>query len=136
MSDLQYRPGGALKLKGGDENGKKKKITIRSKKKNPSKVALTGEEPIKSETLLKLKEGKDARDRDSAQQAGTSGSRSGSGTPVKTDAERRFEETQRRRLLDKVSKMASKTHKDRVSDFNAKLEAASDHHDIPKVGPG
>ena len=31
--------------------------------------------------------------------------------------------------------MASKTHKDRVSEFNNKLEALSEHHDIPKVRP-
>jgi hypothetical protein len=36
-------------------------------------------------------------------------------------------------LADKVAKLAHKTHKDRVSEFNAKLEALSEHHDIPKV---
>lgn len=30
-------------------------------------------------------------------------------------------------------KMASKTHKDRVHEFNTKLEALSEHHDIPKA---
>lgn len=29
--------------------------------------------------------------------------------------------------------MAAKTHKDRVHEFNSKLEALSEHHDIPKV---
>jgi hypothetical protein len=29
--------------------------------------------------------------------------------------------------------MANKTHKDRVNEFNNKLEALSEHHDIPKV---
>lgn len=29
--------------------------------------------------------------------------------------------------------MAAKTHKDRVSEFNAHLESLSEHHDIPKV---
>ncbi|CCA67690.1 hypothetical protein PIIN_01517 [Serendipita indica DSM 11827] len=125
MSDLQYRPGGSLKLKGGDDGGKKKK----SKKKNPSKLALTGDEPVKSDALLKARESEDKRGSPSAGGSGTA-------TPVKTEAELRFEKIQRRRLLDKVSKMASKTHKDRVQEFNTKLEQASDHHDIPKVGPG
>ena len=31
--------------------------------------------------------------------------------------------------------MASKTHKDRVQEFNSKLEMLSEHHDIPKVSP-
>lgn len=29
--------------------------------------------------------------------------------------------------------MATTTHKDRVHEFNAKLEKASEHYDIPKV---
>jgi hypothetical protein len=29
--------------------------------------------------------------------------------------------------------MATKTHKDRVHEFNEKLEQLSEHHDIPKV---
>lgn len=36
-------------------------------------------------------------------------------------------------LADKVKRLAGKTHKDRVNDFNTKLEALSEHHDIPKV---
>ena len=71
----------------------------------------------------------------------------------KTQAEKRFEEIQRKRvspflkfyagtllvlipsqqLLEKVAKQAHMTHKDRVHEFNSKLEALSEHHDIPKV---
>ena len=77
---------------------------------------------------------------------------SSSNSEKKTAAERRFEEVQRKRvrhdlfhavgwdsyssalqLAEKVAKLASKSHKDRVSEFNAKLEALSEHHDIPKV---
>ena len=36
-------------------------------------------------------------------------------------------------LADKVKKLAGKTHKDRVHEFNTKLETLSEHHDIPKV---
>ena len=36
-------------------------------------------------------------------------------------------------LAEKVARMATQTHKDRVAEFNAKLEALSEHHDIPKV---
>ena len=32
-----------------------------------------------------------------------------------------------------MTKLATKTHKDRVNEFNSKLEALSEHHDIPKV---
>ncbi|KAI9444851.1 DUF1754-domain-containing protein [Lactarius indigo] len=51
----------------------------------------------------------------------------------KTAAEKRFQEVQRKRLADKVKKLAGKTHKDRVHEFNSKLEALSEHHDIPKM---
>ena len=33
----------------------------------------------------------------------------------------------------RVEKLANKTHKDRVNEFNAHLESLSEHHDIPKV---
>lgn len=33
----------------------------------------------------------------------------------------------------RVQKLANKTHKDRVNEFNSKLEALSEHHDIPKA---
>jgi hypothetical protein len=36
-------------------------------------------------------------------------------------------------LLRKVAKQAHMTHKDRVHEFNQKLDALSEHHDIPKV---
>ena len=32
-----------------------------------------------------------------------------------------------------MAKLAGKTHKDRVNEFNAHLESLSEHHDIPKV---
>jgi len=36
-------------------------------------------------------------------------------------------------LAERVAKLANKTHKDRVNEFNAHLESLSEHHDIPKV---
>ena len=36
-------------------------------------------------------------------------------------------------LADKVKKLAGKTHKDRVHEYNTKLESLSEHHDIPKA---
>lgn len=35
-----------------------------------------------------------------------------------------------------MAKLAGKTHKDRVAEFNNHLESLSEHHDIPKVCPG
>ncbi|KAL7417436.1 hypothetical protein BDY24DRAFT_374870 [Mrakia frigida] len=100
--------GGSLKLKGAGGSKKKKKSKSSSKPKDEIR--------------------------------GTSGDAGGDGAAGgsrrKTDAERRFEEMQRERLAERVAKSASLTHKDRVHEFNNKLEALSEHHDIPRVGPG
>ncbi|KAF7347683.1 hypothetical protein MVEN_01525400 [Mycena venus] len=128
MSDYDLRPGG-LKLKGAAEGG------IVKKKKKKSKH--------KQETELDRERVKELRLREEAAASKSSLPGSGSNSPApsgtpdrKTDAERRFEEVQRRRLAERVAKLANKTHKDRVSEFNAHLESLSEHHDIPKVGPG
>lgn len=36
-------------------------------------------------------------------------------------------------LMEKAAKAAAKTHKERVAEFNEKLENLSEHYDIPKV---
>jgi hypothetical protein len=36
-------------------------------------------------------------------------------------------------LEQRIAKLAHKTHKERVNEFNAHLESLSEHHDIPKV---
>lgn len=36
-------------------------------------------------------------------------------------------------LEQRIAKLAHKTHKDRVAEFNNHLESLSEHHDIPKV---
>jgi protein FAM32A len=54
---------------------------------------------------------------------------------TRTAAELAYE----RKLLERenlrVSKMAAKSHKERVEEFNKYLAGLSEHHDIPKVDP-
>lgn len=38
--------------------------------------------------------------------------------------------------MERIAKAAAKSHKEKVSEFNSKLEQLSEHYDIPKVGPG
>ena len=57
-------------------------------------------------------------------------------TDRRTAAERRYDETQAKRAAEKTKKMATKSHRERVAEFNAHLASLSEHHDIPKVGPG
>ena len=52
-------------------------------------------------------------------------------------AERAYDDAYRRsRERKMIEDMASKSHKDKVREFNEKLSKLSEHHDIPKVGPG
>jgi protein FAM32A len=54
----------------------------------------------------------------------------------KTAAERAFEASQRLKLAEVLPVLARKSHKEKVSEYNDYLGKLSEHHDIPKVGPG
>ncbi|KAK7695272.1 hypothetical protein QCA50_002462 [Cerrena zonata] len=135
MSEYDFRPGGSLKLKGGVTDGG----IVKKKKKSKSK---SKDKDIDAESQ-RLKELEAIMREEEAKTGSPSGSGRGSPAAVgtsssdrKTAAEKRFEEVRRKRLAEKVAKLADKSHKDRVNEFNNKLEALSEHHDIPKVGPG
>jgi len=55
---------------------------------------------------------------------------------LRTDAERRFEEQRRKRLEERLKREGVKTHKQRVEELNKYLSGLSEHHDMPKIGPG
>ncbi|BGP15050.1 hypothetical protein JCM10213v2_003005 [Rhodosporidiobolus nylandii] len=117
-SDYQLASKGGLKLKGGGSEKKKKK------KSSMTKKLREGDE------LSGSREGS-AREQSPVEAAGSSSTKVADG---KTEAQRRFEEVQRKRLLDKAAKAAAKSHKERVAEFNEKLENMSEHYDIPKAG--
>ncbi|RMZ84932.1 hypothetical protein DV738_g430, partial [Chaetothyriales sp. CBS 135597] len=55
----------------------------------------------------------------------------------KGKAERRYEEQRRKRLEERLRKEGgAKTHKQRVEELNRYLSGLSEHHDMPKIGPG
>lgn len=54
----------------------------------------------------------------------------------RTAAEKRFDEHAATQEAGRVKKMAAKSHRERVAQFNNYLANLSEHHDIPKVGPG
>jgi protein FAM32A len=41
-----------------------------------------------------------------------------------------------KREAERLAKVAAKSHRERVQEYNEKLSKLSEHHDIPKVGPG
>lgn len=53
-----------------------------------------------------------------------------------TESERRFLEVQRQRQRDRIEKNLLLTHREKIEQFNDKLEKLPEHFDIPKVGPG
>ncbi|KAJ0986777.1 hypothetical protein J5N97_005133 [Dioscorea zingiberensis] len=53
-----------------------------------------------------------------------------------TPAERRYMEHWQKLELRRLAKMANKSHRDRIQEFNRYLANLSEHYDIPKVGPG
>ena len=54
----------------------------------------------------------------------------------KTEAEKRHEEMRRKRLDEKIKREGIKTHKEKVEELNKYLSGLSEHHDMPKIGPG
>jgi protein FAM32A len=55
---------------------------------------------------------------------------------TKTEAERRWDEQRRRRLEERLRREGVKSHKERVQELNRYLSGLSEHHDMPKIGPG
>jgi len=53
-----------------------------------------------------------------------------------TPAERQFLHQTHKLELQRLAKMASKSHRDRIHEFNQYLANLTEHYDIPKVGPG
>jgi protein FAM32A len=116
--------GGKLKLKGGEPEGIKKKKKKKDKEKDAAAMALTTTDSKQEQEAeagstregyaIKPKEGEDRR----------------------TEAERKFDDRVRKLEEERIRKLAQKSHKDRIKEFNEKLANLSEHHDIPKVGPG
>ncbi|KXH38180.1 hypothetical protein CSIM01_10495 [Colletotrichum simmondsii] len=148
LDDYASAVGGGLKLKGA-------KVTKPKKKKRRDKTDLeknleTGDEGS-STALVKQHREESAGDskskskkksEDPEEDRGNDDDDEGSGRVVqKTEAERRYEERKRKRLLELAESSSSrpellKTHKERVEELNTYLSKLSEHHDMPKIGPG
>ncbi|KAH7008397.1 hypothetical protein EDB80DRAFT_892832 [Ilyonectria destructans] len=118
--------GGALKLKGAKVHKKKKKRDKSDLEKN------IGKEVVKKGNAAEDKKAKDKADEEEDDDR-----------PVvqKTESEKRHEEIKRKRLLQLAESSGSrpellKTHKERVEELNTYLSRLSEHHDMPRIGPG
>ncbi|CAN8192730.1 unnamed protein product [Coccothraustes coccothraustes] len=55
------------------------------------------------------------------------------GLDRRTPAQAAYEKMQEKRQMERILKKASKTHKQRVEEFNRHLDTLTEHYDIPKV---
>ncbi|XP_066944865.1 protein FAM32A [Macrobrachium rosenbergii] len=110
--DDYFSAQGKLKLKGVDDSGLKKK-----KKKKKKDLERQMEASIRREMQ------------------DTTEASSGASTSAQmcTPAEQRFKERQRKMEAERILKKASKTHKEKVEEFNRHLDSLTEHFDIPKV---
>ena len=76
-----------------------------------------------------------ASKRASREDDGRPGTSSGGGDR-RTAAEKAYDAYKSKHEDRLIASMASASHKDKVAAFNEKLSKLSEHHDIPKVGPG
>ncbi|PBP16188.1 DUF1754-domain-containing protein [Diplocarpon rosae] len=137
---------GGLKLKGGAPTGIPKKKKKKSKaaseseassasKKSALQSALEDEDAGSSQAIVRRKERSqdgNGMDLDEERLRELEG-RGGDG---KTASERAYEEMRRKRLHDRLQKEGVKTHKERVEELNKYLSKLSEHHDMPRIGPG
>ncbi|KAH8733679.1 hypothetical protein BGZ61DRAFT_474340 [Ilyonectria robusta] len=121
--------GGALKLKGAKVHKKKKKRDKSDLEKNIGKEVAKKGNAAEDKAKDKAKDKADEEDEDDR--------------PVvqKTESEKRHEEIKRKRLLQLAESSGSrpellKTHKERVEELNTYLSRLSEHHDMPRIGPG
>lgn len=145
---------GPLKLKGvAGGKVKKSKKKNKDKKLDLEKNLSTGDDSNKSPPVIKneddenkqsqLREGSEGTDIEKKERR-TSQSQEPEeeeNEETKTEAERRFLEAKRKRLKEmtesgRVRPELLKTHKQRVEELNAHLSRLSEHHDMPKIGPG
>ncbi|KAJ4993303.1 hypothetical protein SVAN01_01278 [Stagonosporopsis vannaccii] len=120
--------GGGLKLKGAGVDKKKKK-----KRPKPTEVGESSNTEIekRAPNPEDLKSPGRSLSPDTAEQAIKE-----HGGRKKTDAEKRHEEYRRKRLEEKLRREGVKTHKEKVEELNKYLSGLSEHHDMPKIGPG
>ncbi|KAF2867625.1 hypothetical protein BDV95DRAFT_597838 [Massariosphaeria phaeospora] len=141
-SDYTSAAGGALKLKGVstgiDKKKKKKKPKSTANPSTPDATqATTTSTTLTANPDLKHKfESPSGTPRRSLSPAVAEQALRKAGGRQKTEAELRHEEARRKRLEERVRKEGVKTHKEKVEELNKYLSGLSEHHDMPKIGPG
>ncbi|RLN08437.1 protein FAM32A-like [Panicum miliaceum] len=136
MSEYQNVVGGRLKLKGKaldvKEGGVKKKKKTKKHREESSQI---GHDELHEGGSSELPTNPNSE----LTEADKTGEEEGNPHPDYdhlTPAERRYMEQKQKIDMQKLAKVANKSHRDRIQDFNQYLANLSEHYDIPKVGPG
>ena len=122
--------GGGLKLKGAGVDKKRKK-------KRPKSTETGESSNTASDIEKRISNPEDVKSLErSLSPATAEQSIKESGGRKKTEAEKKHEEYRRKRLEEKLKREGVKTHKEKVEELNKYLSGLSEHHDMPKIGPG
>ncbi|KAE8364300.1 hypothetical protein BDV27DRAFT_128597 [Aspergillus caelatus] len=128
--------GGKLKLKGSKvSDGRIEKKKKKAKKSNPETSSKKESEdappPASTSQAADEKESSTSLPQPDESDVGVGVVAAG-----KTEAERKHEEMRKKRLQERLKREGVKTHKERVEELNKYLSRLSEHHDMPKIGPG
>jgi protein FAM32A len=153
-SDYASAIGGGLKLKGVSSGGIEKKKKKSKKNKDPSASKDETSHPTVSKTSTGASKDRSispSRD-DKAQPVGdgdnalstkprddaaiTAAANREQSAAYKTVAQRKHDEQRRKRLDERLRREGVQTHKERVEQLNKYLSGLSEHHDMPRIGPG
>lgn len=125
---------GRLRIKGVKDPMENLSSTSKKKKKSKdSKKKSTGNEDssISTETAIKIAAASKEKNVDS------------NSSPVYMRNETGFTEAELRTMLlrskkdkENAKKIAQKSYRERIEDFNKKLSSTSEHFDMPRIGPG
>ncbi|QIW96516.1 hypothetical protein AMS68_002034 [Peltaster fructicola] len=130
LSDYTDSVGGGLKLK-GVKDGRVKK----HKKKKPAADMLedAGDKPSTSEhhDSHANEEIESAKATAASTDVARSANKYG-----KTEAQLQHEERRRKMEDDRARREGAKSHKEKVEELNKYLSKLSEHHDMPRIGPG
>jgi protein FAM32A len=135
-SDYTAASGGALRIKGGGIDKKKKKK--KSKPDSSTTTTLTTANPATDPANPQSNVDRDSSGTPARATSPTEAEEAvrKAGGRQKTEAEKRHEEMRRKRLDEKIKREGIKTHKEKVEELNKYLSGLSEHHDMPKIGPG
>ncbi|EMC99233.1 hypothetical protein BAUCODRAFT_395737 [Baudoinia panamericana UAMH 10762] len=131
-SEYSNAIGGGLKLKGAKDAGVKK-----PKKKSSIKPVETQKPSDAEETGTSLQKALAEEEQQGHEDGAVKKEREAEVKRYgKTEAQRRYEERRRKRLDERLKREGIKTHKERVEELNKYLSGLSEHHDMPRIGPG